>query len=82
MAAAAEVHHDRAPVVRDDPEVPEEGEQVGVVAVAEERLGMCRYQLGIQVFQELDLIIAADGGDDGLDGGVRKGGVDIPCPFL
>ena len=79
-ASAAEHRHDRAAVVAHDAEVPEVGAQVGVVAESEERLGILGDHVGVEVLEDLDLVFAADAGQDRLDLGIGEGGVDVPGP--
>jgi hypothetical protein len=69
-------------MVGDDREVEEEHVQIGVVAVAEEGLGVCPDELRVQVLEHLDLVRATDGAKDGLDCGVREGGVHVARPFF
>ena len=70
-AGAAEVDHGRSAVVPGDPVIPQPVEQVGVVAVAEEGLGIRRHDIGIEERQDGDLVVPADRGQHGLD--VRVG---------
>jgi hypothetical protein len=51
---------------------PEVVSEVGVIAVAEERLGVLGEGGGWQVADVGDLVVSADGGDDGLDLGSWK----------
>ena len=77
-ASAAERRHHHAAVVAHDPEVPEVVAQVGVVAEPEERLGILGDHVGVEVLEDLDLVVAADAGQDRLDLGICKRGVDVP----
>ena len=59
---------------------PEPAEQVGVVAVAEERLGVGAHEVGVQVRDHRDLVVAADGGQDGPDLRVAERRVEVGRP--
>ena len=76
-ARASVLGHDRAAVVPDDPERVQVRQQVHRVAVAEEGLGVRAQQIGVEVRQDGDLILAADAADDGLDLGIGERGVQI-----
>jgi hypothetical protein len=64
-------------VVGDETEVPEIEVEVRVVAVAEERLRVGGEDVGIQVAEYLELVLAADGRDHGANLGIRKGAVEV-----
>lgn len=72
-----EMHHGRPAVEGDDPVPPEEVQQVRVVGVPEERLGVGSDQVGIEVGGHGDLVVAADDGEYRLDVRVGEGGVEI-----
>ena len=55
--------------------------QVGVVAVAEERLGVAGQDLGVQVPQDFDLVFSADAGEYGPDLGIAEGSVQVLGPL-
>jgi hypothetical protein len=78
----AELHHDRAALVRHQPEVPQEQVQVVVVAVSEEQLRVGGEQAGIEVPEHLQFVLAADGREDGLDLRVLERGVHVGRPLL
>src|SRR5665647_791890 len=78
----AEVEHDRAAVIADDTRVPEEDKQAGVIAVAEEGLWMGRYEGAVEIGQNADLVVAADGRDDRRYRGVGEGGVQVGSSIL
>lgn len=78
---ASEFDHHRPAVVTHDAQVPEEGQQVGVVAVPEERLGIGAQELVVQVWKDGDLVVTADAGDHRLDLGVGECRVDIGGPL-
>ena len=76
----AEVHLGRPAVERRDTVAPEPAQQVGVVAVAQERLGVASYQVGVQVRDHGDLVVAADGREHRPDLRVAEGGVEVGRP--
>lgn len=78
---ASEFDHHRPAVVAHDAQVPEEGQQVGVVAVPEERLGIGAQELTVQVREDGDLVVTTDAGDHGLDLGVGERRVDVGGPL-
>ena len=43
-------------------------------------LGFCGDHVGVEVLEDLDLVVAADAGQDRLDLGIGEGGVDVPGP--
>lgn len=55
--------------------------QVGVVAVAEERLGVAGQDLGVQVPEDFDLVFSADAGEYGPDLGIAEGRVQVLGPL-
>jgi hypothetical protein len=69
-------------VVSDDAEIPQPVEQVGVVAVAGEGLGVGLNDLGVKERQHGDLVVSADRGQDGTDGRVGERRHKIPRPGL
>ena len=80
-ARATELHHHSAALVRDQAQVPQEQMQVGVVAVAEKRLGVGGQDLGVQVPEDFDLVFPADAGEYGLDLGIAEGRVQVLGPL-
>ncbi|MGB8202056.1 MAG: hypothetical protein WCF33_20600 [Pseudonocardiaceae bacterium] len=71
-AGAAEVHHCGAAVVADDARVPQPVQQIGVVAVADERLGIGQDDVRVEEGQHGELVIASDRGQHRADGGVGE----------
>lgn len=69
-------------MVTDDAQVPQEEQQVRVVAVAEERFRVGAEKLAVEVREDGDLVVATDTGDDRLDAGVGEGRVDVGGPLL
>jgi DNA-binding CsgD family transcriptional regulator len=61
-------------------QVPQQQVQVGVVAIAQVRLAVARQHVRVQARQHLQLVLAANGRDDGLDVRVCEGGVDVLRP--
>ena len=55
--------------------------EVGVVAVAEERLGVARQDRGVQVPQDFDLVFSADAGEYGPNLGIAEGSVQVLGPL-
>jgi hypothetical protein len=61
---------------------PQPRQEVGVVRVAEERLGVGAHQVGIEVRDDGDLVLAADRRQHGADLRVGEGRVDVGRPLL
>jgi len=78
----AEVDLRGASVEAGDAVGPQPVEQVGVVAVAEERLGVGAHQLGVEVGHDGDLVLASDGREHGPDPGVAERRVQVGGPVL
>jgi hypothetical protein len=80
-ARGREVGHHGAAVEGDDARLPQQAVQVGVVARPEEARGMLAQDLPVDVFQDADLVVPADGGEDGPDVGVAEDVLDVgrPC---
>jgi len=57
-------------------------QQVGVVAVAQERFRVGPDDVGVQVWHDRDPILAADSGQDGPNFRIGKGGHQVRCPGL
>jgi hypothetical protein len=74
------MHHRGQTVESGDAVRPEPVQQVGVVGIAEERLGIGQERLRIQVPQHGDLIVTADRGEDGADVRIGEGGHEIVGP--
>jgi hypothetical protein len=68
-------------VIAGDAVGPEPVQEVGVVGVAEEGLGIGPERLRIQMPQHGDLVVAADGGEHGPDARIGVGGHEVGGPF-
>ncbi len=80
-AGTAEMHHRGTAVVADDPEVPEPVQQVGVVAVTGERLWVAPEHVRVEVRQDGELVVTADGGQHRPDRGIGEGSHQVPRPI-
>ena len=60
-------------------EVPEVDVERGVVAVANECFGVGSDERGVEEGEEFGGTPAASGAEDGVDGGVGEGGVEVRC---
>jgi hypothetical protein len=65
------------PVEAGDAVGPEPVQQVCVVAVTKENLGVGPGESGVQMRDDSDLVITADGGEDGPDAWITEGRVEI-----
>lgn len=72
----------RAAVVPLNAQAPEPVEDVGVVAVADERLGVGHGKCGVEVRDDEDLVIPADRGEDRADTRVGECRVHVCGPGL
>jgi hypothetical protein len=75
--AAPKVDHRRSAVVGDHAQPHQVVQQVGVVAVAEERLGVGGEHVGIEVLEHCDLVVATDRRHHRPDGRIGEGIVEI-----
>src|SRR6185437_6900304 len=73
----AKMHLRRAAVKARDPVGPQPVVQVGVVAHAQERLGITPGRLGVQVGDDGDLVLPANHRQDGTDRRIGECGVDV-----
>jgi hypothetical protein len=60
---------------------PHPVEQVGVVAVAQEGFRIGHHEAGIEVRDDSDLVLAADGGQHRADLGIGERGVQVRGPL-
>ena len=72
-----EVNLGRATVEARDAVRPEPVVQVGVVTGPQERLGVLASEVGVQVRDHRDLVVATDDGEDAADLWVGEGGIDV-----
>jgi len=61
---------------------PQPRQDVRVVAVAQERFGICTDEVRVEVRHDGDLVLSADGGKNGPNLRVSKGCIQIGCPVL
>ena len=82
MRAWTKVNLRRAAVEAGDSEVPEHVVEVGVVTVTEEWLRIGGKHLAVDVWDDSDLIIPAEGCQDSANCRVGKSCGDVLCPRL
>ncbi len=78
----AKFHHDRSTVITNHSNTEKECEEIGVIAVPEERFSVLPKEFRIQEWEDPDFVIAADACENRLDGRIGEGGVQISCAFL
>ena len=77
-----ELHLRRTAIEAGDTLGPQPRQKIGVVAVAEERLGVCTHELRIEMRHDGDLVLATDRREDRANLRVGEGRVEVGGTLL